>query len=327
MVRSKLVLMLLLASAVPVVCADTPQMPQTARQALLEMIFSKTPGSFEKHLPEALRVVVKQASTGSAPSMLDTFALVTSQMHARGQELQTFEGGSILLSVEDHVQHTKFEVAILRDDLQADRDEIELGFHGYKDGQPQTAGVTPRFTVGMKQEAGIWRLNEITVAVKVSLSDPEFLKTITSKMQLAAAGASLAQVEPHSWTGTPSNNEASGLASLRTLLTAEATYHTTYPNQGFACSLSDLGGIGGGNPPSPRQAMLIDPRLANGKKAGYVFALSSCQGTPASKFILTAVPVEATVGMRTFCSDESGAVRFSTDGNPASCITAGKPLP
>jgi type IV pilus assembly protein PilA len=329
MVRSKLVVMLLLVSAVPVVCADTPQMPQTARQALLEMFFGKT-GSFEKHLPEGLRAAVRKASTGSTPSMLNAFALVTSQMQASGQELQTFEAGPILLSVENPAQHTKLEVTVLRDDLKADRDDIELGFHGYKDGQPQTAGVTPRFTVGMKQEAGIWRLAEITVSVKVSLTDPELLKTITSNLQTAAAGAAVGashtQVQPSSWAATRSSNEASVLASFRTLLTAEVTYHTTYPDQGFACALSDMGGMGGGNPPSPQQAMLIDPRLASGKKAGYIFALSGCQGTPASRFILTAVPAEATLGMRAFCSDESGLVRFSTDGNAASCIANGKPL-
>ena len=35
--------------------ASAQPAPQTARQALLEMFFSKTPGTFEKHLPQATR--------------------------------------------------------------------------------------------------------------------------------------------------------------------------------------------------------------------------------------------------------------------------------
>ena len=37
--------------------------PQTARQALLEMFFSKTPGTFEKHLPQATRAALPKAGT------------------------------------------------------------------------------------------------------------------------------------------------------------------------------------------------------------------------------------------------------------------------
>ena len=35
--------------------------PQTARQALLEMFFSKTPGTFVKHLPAATRDVLEKS--------------------------------------------------------------------------------------------------------------------------------------------------------------------------------------------------------------------------------------------------------------------------
>jgi len=46
--------------------------PQTARQALLEMFFSKTPGTFEKHLPQATRTALPKA--GTYPPFLSGFS-------------------------------------------------------------------------------------------------------------------------------------------------------------------------------------------------------------------------------------------------------------
>ena len=45
--------------------ASAQPAPQTARQALLEMFFSKTPGTFEKHLPQATRAALRKAGTAS----------------------------------------------------------------------------------------------------------------------------------------------------------------------------------------------------------------------------------------------------------------------
>lgn len=52
MVRNSVVLGLALVAGLQWAVADTQPAPQTARQALIEMFFSKTPGSLEKHLPE-----------------------------------------------------------------------------------------------------------------------------------------------------------------------------------------------------------------------------------------------------------------------------------
>jgi hypothetical protein len=86
-----------------------------------------------------------------------------------------------------------------------------------------------------------------------------------------------------------------------------------------------LGGMGGSDR-SEHQAMLIDPRLASGKKNGYRFNFSGCDGSPAAKFTVTAVPAEGSFGMRTFCSDQSGTIRSSNDANPDSCLAAGRPV-
>jgi len=307
--------------------ANAQPAPQTARQALLEMFFSKTPGTFEKHLPQATRAALRKANPASGASMLIGLSAITSQINARGQQLQTFEAGPTLVLIEDPKAHSKFEIIVERDDLRGDEDEIELSFHGSKDGETQTAGAKFRLSFTMKQETSVWRLNEVSATVGVSLTDPEFLKALATKMgpgiSEAPAGGSTTLTTT---TALIAANESMAVAAVRTLNTAEITYAATFPEHGFTCTLSDLGGMGGGSGVTEHQAMLIDPRLASGKKNGYIFLLSGCDGTPASRYSVAAVPADPTSGTRAFCSDESAVVRFSADGKANSCLSAGKPL-
>jgi hypothetical protein len=343
-----LFLIVLLANSFASAAAETRHMPQTARQALLEMLFSKTPGTFEKHLPQVTRAALHKAHADSGTSMLDGFSLMAGQLSARGGQLQTFEAGPTLVMMEDPQAHTKFEIVVERDDLRGEEDEIELSFHGYKDGETQTAGTKFRFTLTMKQEAGTWRLNDVMVAVGVSLTDPEFLKAISTSTRPAASstvtmmGRSQISDSGSSNVSTPGDasassgfssgaaisaaNEAAAVAGLRVVNTAEVSYAATFPGHGFTCALSDLGGMGAGGGPTEHQAMLIDPRLAQGRKNGYVFRLSGCDGTPASKYNIGAVPADSSSGTRAFCSDESAVIRFSEDGKAESCLSAGRPL-
>jgi len=309
--------------------ADAQPAPQTARQALLEMFFSKTPGTFEKHLPQATRSVLRQSGAASGSSMFSGFSAFTSQLSARGQQLQTYEAGPILVLVEDPQARSKFEITVERDDLRGDEDEIELGFHSSKDSETQTAGAKFRFNLTMKQEAGTWRLNEISVTIGASLTDPEFLKAMTAKMMPRSAGVASGEslaTAPSALTAMSAANEPAAVGGIRTLNTAEVSYAATFPAAGFTCTLSDLGGMGSGGGPTEHQAMLIDPRLASGRKNGYIFALSGCDGTPASRYNISAVPADSSSGTRAFCSDESGVIRFYADGKASSCLTAGKPL-
>ena len=146
---------LLLSTSLFATPSDSAQpAPQTARQALLEMFFSKTPGTFESHLPQATRAALRKAGTTSGASMLSGFSMLTGQLNSRGQQLQTFEAGPTLVLLENPDAHSKFEIDVERDDLRGDEDEIELSFHGSKDGETQTAGAKFRLTLTMKQEAG-----------------------------------------------------------------------------------------------------------------------------------------------------------------------------
>jgi hypothetical protein len=303
---------------------------QTARQALIEMFFSKTPGTFAKHLPIAMTTAF--AKSGAMAS-LQSYSMLASQLQAQSQKIQTFETGSVLFVGEDPKTGQKVEISVENDSLRGDQDDIDLTFRVYKNGQAQASPFMPQVTFSMKQEAQIWKLNEISVTIHLPLSDPEFLKALTEKMtptaQSGASGATVGgtlapRFEISAQPGGAGSN-AAVVAAMRTILTAEITYARTYANAGYTCTLSTLDGFGGGEP-NERQAMLINSGLASGKRFGYVFTLSECNGTPASTFHLTAAPNGNSFGRKAFCADQSGVVRSSEDGNSATCIASGTPV-
>jgi len=292
--------------------------PQTARQALLEMFFSKTPGTFVKHLPVATRAVLEKSG---ALANLQQYSVLASQLQTQGQNVQTFETGSILLSGEDPKSGQKIEVTVENDALRGDEDDLELSFQTYKNGQAQRTPFMPRITFSMKQEARVWKLNEISVTVRVPLADPDLLKALTETMK-ARENASFS-ASPHAQVNAPSaGSDAQVIAAMRTILTAEVTYAAAYPRVGFTCTLSDLDGFGGGEP-NEHQAMLINSGLASGKRYGYLFSLTGCSGAPGTSFHLSAVPNASTLGHKAFCADQSGTIRSSDDGSPATCLASG----
>jgi type IV pilus assembly protein PilA len=124
-------------------------------------------------------------------------------------------------------------------------------------------------------------------------------------------------------------NESSAVASIRTLMVAEITYNSMYPNEGFTCSLSDLDGAAGGAQ-DEHHAMLIDSNLASGEKSGYRFDLRDCAadtGTAKTKFWIVAYPqVRNQTGVRAFCANEDAVVRVATNGSVQDCVTNGSPL-
>ena len=297
--------------------------PQTARQALTEMFFSKTPGTFLKHLPAVTRSTLEKSG---ALNTLEQYSLMASQLQAQGKSLETFDTGSVLVSTEDPKTGQKLEVTVENDALRGDEDDIELSFQTYKNGQPQKAPFMPRVTFGMKMESGMWKLNEIAVTIRLPLADADFLKGISEAMKgqsAALAATSTGQIAPRTDATVPvAGDDTAVLAAMRSILTAEVTYAVTYPTAGFACSLSDLDGFGG-TERNEHQAMLIHSGLASGKRYGYVFSISDCAGAPATTFHLTAVPNGSSYGRRAFCADQSNVIRYSTDGNAATCLASG----
>lgn len=275
--------------------------PQSARQALMEMFLSKDPAQLEKHLTNATRQSFVRKGDNPTTSLIGRIASTAQQMETGNERLETFETGPTLLIAENSNGHFRLEVAVERDELLGEEDEIELSIHPYKDGEPEPWPVVPRLIFSLQQEKEIWKLTGITLALRAPLTDPEYLKNIRK------------------FRNEQDQNRA--VTSAHLLVMAETTYAKSHPSSGYTCSLTDLSGQSEDGFYSP-----VSPELASGQENGYVFTITGCDGPPATKFKVGAVPVDPDAGMRTFCVDESGTLRFSTDGSAKSCLRSGEPV-
>jgi len=126
-------------------------------------------------------------------------------------------------------------------------------------------------------------------------------------------------------------NEASAVASLRVIHTAQTTYYSTY-GLGYA-ALINLGTPAAGCPGATSSAAcLLDGNLSAGTKSGYKYTSIASGGagttaSPNSVFNSTAVPVvPGQTGQDSFCTDGTGVIRRDTTGVlQPSCPTSGLP--
>ena len=275
--------------------AQAPAPPQTARQALIEMFFGSTPNHLEKHLPDATRKTLQKLDSGDGRSLLSEFSMLSAAAKAGGANLQTFDTGPTLVSVDQSDKAAEHvEITVERDDLMGDEDQIELALHVTTTGKEQALPFIPRFTFSMKSEADVWRLNEISVTVRVPLADPDFLKTIEDRQR--------------------AQNEQTTIWSLRTVAESEKAYSKMQGS--YACSLSALA-----KKNSDGKMFFWDTQLASGKKNGYIYAISSCD---AAHYKIVAEPAVPDSGQRAFCSDEGGTIRAAADGKAITCLSSGE---
>ena len=114
-----------------------------------------------------------------------------------------------------------------------------------------------------------------------------------------------------------SANEASALASMRTISSSEIVYASTY-TVGFSAnlpSLSDGGAAANCVPPSQpvsASACLIDSSLASGTKSGYTFTYAPAGGAINNTYTLNSDPLSPGVsGQRHFFTDETNILRVN----------------
>lgn len=137
-------------------------------------------------------------------------------------------------------------------------------------------------------------------------------------------------------------NEASAVGSLRTIMSAEASYRAMY-GIGYTNNLLTLDGTG--TQPSCNSALLVDTSLAGGEKSGYRFTFNQgvtefqpqspvpqgCVLGKADGYAIQADPLgSGTTGQRHFCTDASGVIRYDTQNQirvtPPSCSSSATPL-
>jgi type IV pilus assembly protein PilA len=116
-------------------------------------------------------------------------------------------------------------------------------------------------------------------------------------------------------------NELSAQKSLQTIEQAESMYESTYPTNGFACSLTALGGDPNSGPPSATSAGVINGELSTGIKSGYIFNITNCTKVTVNNsdritsYTATAVPATpGKTGDRGFCLESGGAMKADPAG-------------
>jgi hypothetical protein len=115
-------------------------------------------------------------------------------------------------------------------------------------------------------------------------------------------------------------NEATAVARLALLTSIEKEYAEKHAREGYVCDLAKLG----------TRAQLrrdYDPDFfSTGKRAGYSFVISGCEtasGTAVKQYRIIAVPMEpGKSGSRSFCTDETGVLRYTLDASAESCLAS-----
>ena len=298
------------------------QAPQTARQALIEMIKSPTPAQVDRHLPAVmLNELAKLPPDAQRIRQQQTMLLA---MGLAMMNVQTFDSGPVFLVIQSPKDATKIELTVERDELTGDTDAMEFGIRTYKQGKPQDLPVPLRILATMRMEGDTWRLVRVGGSVMLALDDPKFAEELVKQVQEELRKQKALQPA----NGTPVNRppDTRVIGSLKTLFAAETTYAKTYPNAGFTCQLADLGGSMSGKGADEHAAQLIDPALAAGRKNGYKFEIAVCNAAPSSIFQIVATPLEKNIGWPAYCTDQSGVIRSIAEANASYCIEAGSPV-
>ena len=294
-----IILLCLVRLAAGQAAPPTPPPPQTARQALIEMFFGKSPDHLKKHLAENTRKAFAKLEASGGKSFLSQFELI-GQAQTGGQAFETFDTGPVLLSGRNPVGGEQFELLVERDDLIGDEDQIELSVRAMKNGKPEAMPVLPRVNFTMKTEEGIWRLTEIGVSARAPIADPDYLASLVGQLQEQQRRS----------------NEMYAMMSMQTIIGAETAYHKTHP--AYTCSLKELASGSNGK----NATVYIDDELGSGKKQGYVFALTGCD---TSRYKVAAEPATGDSGRRAYCADEGGQVKSSKSGKASTCFSSGEP--
>jgi type IV pilus assembly protein PilA len=116
-------------------------------------------------------------------------------------------------------------------------------------------------------------------------------------------------------------DDLSAVKSIQAIQQAEMQYESTYPANGYSCTLAALGGEPSAGAPSPTGAQLLQGDLTSGFKSGYLFSISNCSKVTVNStdrftgYTVTAVPqTVGKTGDRGFCSDQFGTIKVDPAG-------------
>jgi len=116
-------------------------------------------------------------------------------------------------------------------------------------------------------------------------------------------------------------NQLSAINSVQVISKAEIQYESSYPANGFACTLPALGGDPSAGAPSPAGAQILQSDLTSGYKSGYIFSISCKDKVTVNSvdrfnsYAVTAVPqTVGKTGDLGYCTDQVGSIKFDPVG-------------
>jgi len=121
-------------------------------------------------------------------------------------------------------------------------------------------------------------------------------------------------------------DEAVAARTIRQLNNAQMVYANAHADEGFACTLKQLGAA---------TENVVTPELASGKMKGYRFNINCAEGDkPYTRVTMVAVPIDAHEHARSFCSDMyvsmgkvvGGVINAAKDGKDVTCLVKGAPV-
>jgi hypothetical protein len=176
------------------------------------------------------------------------------------------------------------------------------------------------FSVNMKQQQNIWRLNKISVGADFPIGDPEFIKKsflhndthVHTTLMTTTGGADAVPAQTQPARMPPEQ-------VLTMLGFAESTFARQHPETGFTCSLAELGGTA--------KLLGVDQEVSTGTYNGYRIGLTGCEGKPAGSYQIFVEAISPGTGNKALCSDATQNVRVLEGGNGANCLAFGKVQP
>jgi len=293
--------------------------PQTAREAIVEMITGGEKGIM-KHLTVEVQALLSKPENKQGAAMLTTFSALQRQ---GGGDMKSFAAGSTLLTINEPGSHRKLEVHIDSDDLSGDQDTLQLSLHYFRDGQEQPYEgdewemASPHITITVNKQQNVWRLSNIGIGIEFPLGDAEFLKKMffkTTGAEAAGVGAAAGGVRADLKAAEPKAFDPA--TTVRLLGYAESSFAMQHPDIGFTCSLPELMETG--------KTIGVDTQIASGSYREYRWSLSGCQGKPAGSFQVVAEPIAQGRGTQAVCTDATHNLRASEDGRGGTCLSVGK---
>lgn len=277
--------------------------PQTARQALIEFLFSGDHERVARHYPEVAKKAFHRIKDDLGELTLSDFFGITGDLRNAAKRTQTFDEGPVLATLKDSDGQVTDELDVEADEERPQEERFELTYSSYKSGKPDFMPGIFRVTVVMRLEKKVWRTAEMKMSLAIPLDNPDFLKT-----QVAAAKEK-----------RKDDNAGAALMTVRQIVAAESAFAEAQPKLGYTCALPDLVTAS-----AEQENLRMSPDLASGKFSGYVFKLRGCGTPPANNFQVTAEPEGKDDGTISYCSDESGTLRFLDDGSGAECLSSGE---